>query len=184
MASYEHLASKQIPCPVIAPVINDRGMLHFVVLWRVSARSVVVGDPAAGVERWSREKFLERWRGPGIDRAEGDGSGALLIVIPSARLEKTHDRSRLRRLWALADPRRGIPVRVPRDGARPRVVLVRAAADRPRGGLQPSLAAECHGRGNAAGAGPARRLQPDAAVSSGPPRPEDRRRAVRRVPEP
>src|SRR5262245_44759445 len=96
MAPYESPVSQQVACPVIASGTNDRGMPDFVVVWRATARKVVVGDPAAGVQKWSREKFLERWRGPSMDEMDADGSGALLIVIPSPKLEKIKDRSRVK----------------------------------------------------------------------------------------
>ena len=53
----------QAPLPAIAHVRNREGLLHFVVLHRVRANSVVVADPARGVETLSADEFKQMWTG-------------------------------------------------------------------------------------------------------------------------
>jgi ATP-binding cassette subfamily B protein len=66
---YEALAG--VPLPAIAHLRTDEGLGHFVVLYRVTPKAVVVADPArAGVEKWSREDFGRRW------------TGYLLLLVP------------------------------------------------------------------------------------------------------
>jgi len=60
----------QAPLPAIAHVRNDDGLGHFVVLHGVGGRSVVVADPARGVEKLSRDQFCRRW------------TGYLLLIVP------------------------------------------------------------------------------------------------------
>jgi HlyB family type I secretion system ABC transporter len=60
-----------IPLPAIAHVKTKEGLGHFVVLYRVHQRGVVVADPACGVQRLSQEEFSQRW------------SGYLLLVVPN-----------------------------------------------------------------------------------------------------
>jgi ATP-binding cassette subfamily B protein len=67
---YEALPS--VPLPVIAHVRTPEGLGHFVVLHRAKQDSVVVADPARGVEKLSRDEFCRRW------------TGYLLLAVPEA----------------------------------------------------------------------------------------------------
>src|SRR4051812_49296200 len=66
---YEALA--QVPLPAIMHVQDEPGLGHFVVLYRVTARGVVVADPACGIQTQSRAEFCRRW------------TGHLLVVVPA-----------------------------------------------------------------------------------------------------
>ncbi|MFO0980695.1 MAG: ABC transporter transmembrane domain-containing protein [Planctomycetota bacterium] len=103
-AHWENLISGEIPLPVIAPVLNDKGHGHFVVLYRVTKNRVVVGDPAQGLVTWTRDEFLGRWRSATRNRGTPSG-GALLLLVPSPQLASVRAESRSGRLWALARPR-------------------------------------------------------------------------------
>src|SRR5262245_50698613 len=65
---YEALA--QVPLPAIVHVQDEPGLGHFVVLYRVTRRGVVVADPACGIEAQARAAFCRRW------------TGYLLVVVP------------------------------------------------------------------------------------------------------
>ncbi|MCI0455776.1 MAG: peptidase domain-containing ABC transporter [Gemmataceae bacterium] len=65
---YDALA--QAPLPAVAHVKTADGLGHFVVLYRVGRRGVVVADPGHGVERLARAEFCGRW------------TGHLLLVVP------------------------------------------------------------------------------------------------------
>ena len=65
----ESLASA--PLPAVAHMTLDQGAGHYVVLFRVDRRSVVIGDPAGGIETLPMETFLQRW------------SGTLLLAVPN-----------------------------------------------------------------------------------------------------
>jgi ATP-binding cassette subfamily B protein len=56
-------ALPQVPLPSIAHTENETGLGHFVVLHQVDANSVIVADPAAHVERLSKEQFCRAWTG-------------------------------------------------------------------------------------------------------------------------
>jgi len=64
-----------VPLPAIAHVRTDEGLGHFVVLHRVRKDSVVVADPARGVEKQSRDAFCGRWTGYLIVMVPGRGAG-------------------------------------------------------------------------------------------------------------
>ena len=67
---YEALA--RVPLPAIAHVLSDEGLGHFVVLYRVTARGVVVADPACGIQAQSRAEFCRHWTGYLLRRAPDD----------------------------------------------------------------------------------------------------------------
>src|SRR5687768_3622920 len=56
---YEALT--KAPLPAIAHIKTKEGLGHFVVLFRAGHKSVVIGDPAAGVQKVSRDEFTSRW---------------------------------------------------------------------------------------------------------------------------
>ena len=58
---YEALS--KVPLPAIAHTKTKDGLGHFVVLHRIRPGSVIVADPAHGVEKLSREEFCQRWTG-------------------------------------------------------------------------------------------------------------------------
>ncbi|MEW6746904.1 MAG: peptidase domain-containing ABC transporter [Planctomycetota bacterium] len=98
-ANAEDLAT--LAAPVIAPITNERGLGHFVVVYRVKRGRVLIADPAVGLRRLSLKEFLERWRGPDAN----EPGGALLVLAPDAEFQVTKGHPRARRLWALARPR-------------------------------------------------------------------------------
>jgi hypothetical protein len=59
-----------VPLPAIAHFNEEGGLGHFVVLYHVKKHTVVVGDPARGVEKLSRDAFCRRW------------TGNLLLLVP------------------------------------------------------------------------------------------------------
>lgn len=94
--------------PVIAHILNDRGQGHFVVLYRVRQDEVVLADPAAGIERWSREKFLARWLIHDSPFQPGDKLGALLLLAPTSQAYEQNDllkTTHWQRLWNVLRPR-------------------------------------------------------------------------------
>lgn len=59
-----------MPLPAIAHVKTTEGLGHFVVLYQVHKKGVLVADPASGIEKLSRDDFCQRW------------TGYLLLVVP------------------------------------------------------------------------------------------------------
>jgi ATP-binding cassette subfamily B protein len=59
--AYEVLS--QAPLPAIAHVKTQDNLGHFVVLYRVTPKKVIVADPACGLQTFSREEFCQRWTG-------------------------------------------------------------------------------------------------------------------------
>lgn len=57
---YEDLIKEDMPC--IAHVIMDDRLQHFIVVFKINAKGVIVGDPGKGVYKLSRNEFLAIWR--------------------------------------------------------------------------------------------------------------------------
>ncbi len=63
-------ALREVDLPAVAHVVTDGGQEHFVVVYRVNSREVVLSDPAQGLQRMAADEFRRRW------------TGHLLIVTP------------------------------------------------------------------------------------------------------
>jgi len=63
-------ALPRVPLPAIAHVTTEEGLGHFVVLHRVRKGTVLVADPAYGIQKLSRAEFCRRW------------TNYLLVVVP------------------------------------------------------------------------------------------------------
>ncbi len=85
-------ALKQISLPAVAHWREgDRN--HFVVLYKVGSRRVIIGDPAAGLRKLSHDDFLKNW------------TGVLLLLTPTARLRDViKSKTSLTRLCSLLLP--------------------------------------------------------------------------------
>ncbi|KAA3656182.1 MAG: peptidase domain-containing ABC transporter [Calditrichaeota bacterium] len=57
---YEDLMKEQMPC--IAHVVLDNGLQHFIVVYKVTHKFVLVGDPGAGLIRLTKDEFLTIWQ--------------------------------------------------------------------------------------------------------------------------
>ena len=57
------LKNGEITFPLIAHIVSDEGMLHYVVIYGIRDRYFVVADPAKGRKKVSFEYFFEQWTG-------------------------------------------------------------------------------------------------------------------------
>ena len=62
--------------PAIANVITKEGMSHFVVVFRITKKYVIVGDPAKDIERISIDDFYKKF------------TGAMLLLKPNSEFER------------------------------------------------------------------------------------------------
>lgn len=84
---FEALAD--VPLPAIAHVVNDEGLGHFIVVFRISKKHVAIGDPARGTERISHDEFREEWTGRLVlltREQSAVANGAQKAVPPMGRL--------------------------------------------------------------------------------------------------
>jgi ATP-binding cassette subfamily B protein len=92
---YESLG--RVPLPAVAHVVEG-GLQHYVVVYRVARRHVVVMDPADGrVHRVPHERFKEQW------------TGVLVLLMPAEGFRRGDEATSLgRRFWTLVRPHRSV----------------------------------------------------------------------------
>ena len=57
---YEDLMKETMPC--IAHVVVENSLNHFIVIYKINSKSVLVGDPGEGKYRLKREDFIKIWK--------------------------------------------------------------------------------------------------------------------------
>ena len=67
----------QAPLPAIVHVKTQENLGHFVVLYRVTPKKVIVADPACGLKTLAREEFCQNW------------TGYFLILVPEVAVSST-----------------------------------------------------------------------------------------------
>ena len=94
--SFESLG--KIPLPAIAHVIVDDARYHFVVIYRVTRKHIIVMDPGDGrVHKVPHGEFEEQW------------TGVLILLLPGEHFQQGNEAtSVLERFWQLVLPHRTI----------------------------------------------------------------------------
>ncbi|MCC8150473.1 MAG: hypothetical protein LIO96_03185 [Lachnospiraceae bacterium] len=62
--------------PAIANVVTGEGMSHFVVVFKITKKHVIIGDPAKDLERLTADDFFERF------------TGAMLLLQPTEEFQR------------------------------------------------------------------------------------------------
>ena len=71
-------ALKEIPVPTIAHVVFENGLHHYIVIFKVNKKHVLVSDPGKGIIKYLTADFLKIWSGvlilltPNMNFKEGD----------------------------------------------------------------------------------------------------------------
>lgn len=88
----------KIPIPAIAHLVVKEALHHFVVLYKVNQKHILVMDPGDGeMHQLSHEEFKKQW------------TGVLILLLPDAQFKTGNERtSVLTRFWQLARPHRSI----------------------------------------------------------------------------
>jgi ATP-binding cassette, subfamily C, bacteriocin exporter len=88
----------KIPKPAIAHVISDEKLQHYVVIYRVSKKSITILDPADGrLHKKTNAEFQKIW------------TGVLVLLLPDEGFVKGDKKiSNTKRFWQLVKPHSGI----------------------------------------------------------------------------
>jgi ABC-type bacteriocin transporter len=88
----------KIPIPAIAHLVVKEALHHFVVLYKVNQKHILVMDPRDGeMHQLSHEEFKKQW------------TGVLILLLPDAQFKAGNEQtSVLTRFWQLARPHRSI----------------------------------------------------------------------------
>ncbi|MET3502612.1 ATP-binding cassette subfamily B protein [Mucilaginibacter rubeus] len=87
-----------LPCPMIAHVIINKELLHFVVVYKVSKKKVKVMDPSTGeYVTFTHDVFSEIW------------TGALILLIPGIEFSSGNKKSTIfNRYWGVLRGHKGM----------------------------------------------------------------------------
>lgn len=94
------------PLPCIAHVIADGSSMHYVVVHKISAKEVILADPAKGIVKISPEEFF------GEDAEAGEKpayqwTGVLIFLTPTETFKPGRDTKNLfERFWGLLKPQK------------------------------------------------------------------------------
>ena len=69
----------EFPLPAIAHVIIDN-LLHYVVVYKITKKTVIIADPAKGIVKYSPEEFLKIW------------TGIFILLVPTVKFKKGDER--------------------------------------------------------------------------------------------
>lgn len=85
----------EFPLPCIAHVVIDQALLHYVVIYKITKKKVVVADPSKGIVTYSPEEFFKLW------------SGVLILMVPTSQFQrKDETQGTLSRFFSLLVPQK------------------------------------------------------------------------------
>lgn len=102
----------EFPLPCIAHVIVDGGLLHYVVIHKISKKQVIIADPGKGIVKLTPEDFF------GENAEEGkppkyQWSGVLILMVPDTNFEKGDETKGLfQRFFHLLKPQKRLIVNI------------------------------------------------------------------------
>ena len=85
------------PLPVIAHVVVDGSLLHYVVIHKITKKQIIIADPAKGICKLAPDEFFKQW------------TGVLVLLTPTQKFEKgDHTKNIYRQFFKLLLPQRGL----------------------------------------------------------------------------
>lgn len=91
----------EFPLPAIAHVIKEGGLMHYVVIHKITKEQVIIADPADGLVTYKFEDFTLIW------------SGVLILLVPTSEFKKGKETKGLfERFLHLLKPQKGIVLQV------------------------------------------------------------------------
>ena len=70
----------EFPLPAIAHVIVDGGLMHYVVVHKITKKEVVIADPAKGIVKYTPDDFFDIW------------TGVLILMVPTVDFKKGNEK--------------------------------------------------------------------------------------------
>ncbi len=90
----------KIPLPAIAHVVIKERLHHFVVIYKITSKNVIIMDPADGqIHKIKHSEFYKEW------------TGVLVLLMPGEGFEKTNQVNSIsKRFWSLISPHKSVIV--------------------------------------------------------------------------
>lgn len=90
-----------LPTPLIAHVIIDEILLHFVVVHKITEKYILVADPGRGIIKYKPEEFFKIW------------SDVLIFLTPTVKFEKGNKKKGIfERFWGLIKVQKGLLINI------------------------------------------------------------------------
>jgi ATP-binding cassette subfamily B protein len=90
-----------LPTPLIAHVITNNILLHYVVIHKISKKYILVADPARGMIKYTPEEFFKIW------------SDILILMIPTATFKRGDETKGIfQRFWGLIKVQKGLLINI------------------------------------------------------------------------
>lgn len=67
---------EEFPLPAIAHVVIDQSLLHYVVIYKITKKEIIIADPAKGIVKYTPEDFFKIW------------TGVLILMVPTPEFKK------------------------------------------------------------------------------------------------
>lgn len=81
---------ENLPVPLIAHVVIDNVLLHYVVVHKVSKNFILIADPAKGIVKYQHKEFFDIW------------TGILILMPPTSSFKKGNETKNIfERFWGL-----------------------------------------------------------------------------------
>ncbi len=91
----------EFPLPAIAHVVVDGTLLHYVVIYKITKKEVVIADPAKGIVKYTPDEFFKIW------------TGILILLVPNQKFKKGKETKGLfERFFHLLLPQKGLLIQV------------------------------------------------------------------------
>ncbi|MDD4112793.1 MAG: peptidase domain-containing ABC transporter [Herbinix sp.] len=102
----------EFPLPCIAHVIVDGGLLHYVVIHKITKQRIIIADPGKGIVKLTPEEFF----GENADEGKPpkyQWSGVLILMVPDTTFEKGDETKGLfQRFFHLLKPQKRLIVNI------------------------------------------------------------------------
>lgn len=90
-----------LPTPLIAHVIIEDVLLHFVVIQKITKKYILVADPGKGMVKYKPDEFFKIW------------SDVLIFLAPTAKFEKGDETKGLfQRFWGIIKIQKGLLINI------------------------------------------------------------------------
>ena len=103
----------EFPLPCIAHVVVDGGLLHYVVVHKITKKKVIIADPGTGIVKLSPEEFFGEGRESEGKPPKYQWTGVLIILVPSATfIKKDESMGIFKRFFYLLIPQKKLVMHV------------------------------------------------------------------------
>ncbi|MBU3156327.1 peptidase domain-containing ABC transporter [Clostridium estertheticum] len=92
---------ENLQIPLIAHVIIDNILLHYVVIHKITKESIMIADPAKGIVKYTPKDFFDIW------------TGVLVLMVPTAAFKKgDQTKGIFERFWGLIKIQKSLLIKI------------------------------------------------------------------------